>query len=184
MSRQTPPSSQRHALSDPPDAVTEGRSSRQGVEFDARTLFPKSALGVASGSGREITTDARSDFTLPTATTTLASAGRRMTTDEVAAALGYTQNATVLRLVREEGLPAVRFNRRYYYSEADVRAWMAERGLIAAADERVPPVAAECASSVNPEWVAAQVAKFGTDALRRAGELLLALSKTDQGGAA
>lgn len=55
---------------------------------------------------------------------------RRLTTEDVAALFGYAQTSTVLRRVREDGLPAVRFNRRYYFNEADVRAWMAERGLI------------------------------------------------------
>lgn len=104
---------------------------------------------------------------------------RRLTTEDVAALFGYAQTSTVLRRVREDGLPAVRFNRRYYFNEADVRAWMAERGLIEAttaapdADDTAP---------VAPEWIAAQVAKFSADDLRRAGELLLALSRADRQG--
>ncbi|WP_155946667.1 hypothetical protein [Mycobacterium sp. URHD0025] len=34
------------------------------------------------------------------------------------------------------------------------------------------------AVAVDPDWVAAQVAKFDADALRRAGELLLALASS------
>lgn len=120
---------------------------------------------------------------MPTAATTLPSAGRRLTTDDVASILGYAQNATVLRLVRDEGLPAVRFKGRYYFTEADVRAWMAQRGLIAASAAQHEP-RTEPVSSVDPEWVAAQVAKFSSDDLRRAGELLLALSRVEQTGAA
>ncbi|OBJ46171.1 hypothetical protein A5630_11940 [Mycolicibacterium mucogenicum] len=116
---------------------------------------------------------------------------RPLTTEDVAALLGYRQAATVLRLVREEGLPATRFNRRYFFNENDVRAWMAERGLIAhtaPAPRGVTtslPVAPDATSTVDPTWVAAQVAKFSADDLRRAGELLLALSRANlQAGAA
>lgn len=114
------------------------------------------------------------------------SPSRRMGTDEVAAVLGYAQTGTVIRLIREEGLPAIRFNRRYYINEADLRTWMAERGLL---DEAAPatttlPVGPDTTSTVDPAWVAAQVAKFSADDLRRAGELLLALSRAEQSGAA
>ncbi len=115
--------------------------------------------------------------TASTATLSPPSTNRRLGTDEVAAVLGYAQTATVLRLIREENLPAVRFNRRYYINEADLHAWMAERGLIAATAALPAETAASDAVTVDPAWVAAQVAKFDADALRRAGELLLALSR-------
>ena len=112
------------------------------------------------------------------ATSTLSPpSARRLTTEDVAALFGYAQTSTVLRRVREDDLPAIRFNRRYYFNEADVRAWMAERGLI----EATTPDA-DAAAQVDPEWVAAQVAKFSADDLRRAGELLLALSRADRQG--
>ncbi|OBF42836.1 hypothetical protein A5719_10355 [Mycolicibacterium peregrinum] len=109
-----------------------------------------------------------------------------MATDEVAAVLGYSQTGTVIRLIREQGLPAVRFNRRYYVNEADLRAWMAERGLIAATAAPTPEPVATDAVAVDPAWVAAQLATFSPADLRRAGELLLALSRSTipAGGAA
>ncbi|WP_125078447.1 helix-turn-helix domain-containing protein [Mycobacterium sp. P7213] len=130
---------------------------------------------------------------MPAITQSPAVVTRRMTPDDVADVLGYSQTSTVWRLIREEGLPAVRFNRRYYINEADLHAWMAERGLITAAAPRpAPAVAANTAPSgavaVDPAWVADQVAKFDAEALRRAGELLLALANSAtaaaEGGAA
>jgi excisionase family DNA binding protein len=127
----------------------------------------------------------------PTSTTLSPPPNRRLGTDEVATVLGYAQTATVLRLIREKGLPAVRFNRRYYVNEADLRAWMAEHGLVAAtAAQPAAAVSANAAPSaavaVDPAWVAEQVSKFDADALRRAGELLLALARNAdaKGGAA
>ncbi|WP_019969767.1 helix-turn-helix domain-containing protein [Mycobacterium sp. 141] len=135
--------------------------------------------GPAQGFVRNHTehSEFRTMSTASTATLSPPSTNRRLGTDEVAAVLGYAQTATVLRLIREENLPAVRFNRRYYINEADLHAWMAERGLIAATAALPAETAASDAVTVDPAWVAAQVAKFDADALRRAGELLLALSR-------
>ncbi|MCH9730620.1 MAG: helix-turn-helix domain-containing protein, partial [Actinomycetia bacterium] len=94
-----------------------------------------------------------------------------MGTDEVASVLGYAQTTTVLRLIREEGLPAVRFNRRYYVNEADLRAWMAERGLL---DESAAPTAPTAGTSTDADsgWLAATLAKFSPDDLRRVARVL------------
>ncbi|CAN5222310.1 hypothetical protein BH11ACT6_BH11ACT6_05020 [soil metagenome] len=116
---------------------------------------------------------------------------RRLTTDDVVKMLGYKRAATVTRLVKTDGLPAVQYKGRWYFHENDVRAWMTERGLIA--ETATPPadvttslpVGPDATSAVDPAWVAAQVAKFSADDLRRAGELLLALSHANaQAGAA
>lgn len=114
---------------------------------------------------------------MATATLSPPSATRRLTTDDVAGMLGYTRAATVTKLVKTEGLPAVLYKGRYYFNEHEVRAWMAERGLIT--QTAAEPDRAD-AASVDPVWVAAQVAKFSADDLRRAGELLLALSRADR----
>lgn len=107
---------------------------------------------------------------------------RRLTPDDVRAILGYSQTSTVWKLIHDGGLPAVRFNRRYYINESDLHDWMAERGLVAASEASA---SSDDAAPVDPDWVAAQVAKFSADDLRRAGELLLALSRADrQDGAA
>jgi len=108
---------------------------------------------------------------------------RRLTTDDVMPMLGYKRAASVTKLVKTEGLPAAQYKGRYYFNENDVRAWMAARGLT---DESAPvlPVSPDATTTVDPTWVAAQVAKFSADDLRRAGELLMALSHANaQGGA-
>ncbi|GEM_PF-5255626 len=111
-------------------------------------------------------------------TTTLPplAAGQRITAADIAAALGFRKPATVLRMVREDGLPATKFGGRYFFDETAVRAWLAERGLI---PETPAPASPAADRTVDPTWLTAQLAKFSADDLRRAGELLLALSRSD-----
>lgn len=85
----------------------------------------------------------------------------------VAERLGLTI-PTVRRLMKEEGLPAHRFARRVKFVPDEVDAWLRTRNT-----SGIPAPASTC-----PDWVAAQVAKFSADDLRRAGELLLALANT------
>lgn len=105
---------------------------------------------------------------------------RRMTTADLAERLNRTQQ-TIRAWVNEDGLPAHRVKGRLQYDPVEVEAWLRARG----GEPDEPAVEASTAvAPVDPAWVAAQVAKFGADDLRRAGELLLALSRSaDASGA-
>ena len=112
--------------------------------------------------------------------TTIPPAGRALNTADVCAKLGYRQTASVIRLVNEQGLPATRINGRYIFTEADVDAWREKHRLAAESDTaggESPTAPTQPAVDVDPTWVAEQVAKFTPDDLRRAGELLMALSR-------
>lgn len=87
----------------------------------------------------------------------------------------------IRKLSKTKGLPSHRVGRRLLYDADEVAAWVRSRaGDRSDAAESPPAPAASPAADrpVDPAWVAAQVAKFGSDDLRRAGELLLALSRT------
>ncbi|OBB38030.1 helix-turn-helix transcriptional regulator [Mycolicibacterium fortuitum] len=88
----------------------------------------------------------------------------------VAERLGLTI-PTVRRLMKEEGLPAHRLSRRVKFLPDEVDAWLRARNVSGT------PATYNVAGT-DPDWVAAQVAKFSADDLRRAGELLLALANT------
>lgn len=111
--------------------------------------------------------------------TTTPPVGRTLNTDDVAAKLGYRQSASVIRLVKEQGLPCLQLNGRYLFTESEVDAWLAARRPARSADSFTAAT-----GSADPDWVAAQVAKFSPDDLRRAGELLLALSRAADTAAA
>lgn len=118
---------------------------------------------------------------------------RFLTPDEVSAEIfgGAIGAERVLRLSRAKGLPSHRVGRRRMFLADEVAAWARNRdgeGFTTAPPADVTtslPVGPDATSTVDPAWVAAQVAKFSADDLRRAGELLLALSRTErQAGAA
>ena len=91
-----------------------------------------------------------------------------LTTAEVAETI-RVREPVVYHLIKTAGLPARRAGRRWLIDPAELDIWLRSRegGTQSA-------VGAE----VDPDWVAAQVAKFSPDDLRRAGELLLALSRS------
>lgn len=77
-----------------------------------------------------------------------------------------------LRELARQGMPCVHVGRKLYYDLEKCDAWIARN--LSSGDASATPAPA----STDPEWVAAQVAKFSADDLRRAGELLLALANT------
>ncbi len=82
---------------------------------------------------------------------------------------------TVRRLVQGEGLPAHRVARRVKFLPDEVDAWLRARDT-----RETGAIHQVTNTAVDPDWVAAQVAKFSADDLRRAGELLLALSTASE----
>ncbi|WP_109858723.1 helix-turn-helix domain-containing protein [Mycobacteroides chelonae] len=105
---------------------------------------------------------------MSTPTTTLTRTKHYLMADQVKAKFGFTQPASVLRLVKEQGLPAHKINRRYLFDPDEVDAWIGQNLT----------TGARATTGGDPDWVAAQVAKFSPDDLRRAGELLLALANS------
>lgn len=104
---------------------------------------------------------------------------RFLTPEEVSAEVfgGAVAPDRILKLSKAQGLPSHRVGRRRMYLAEEVAAWARNRdgegGIDPAAS---PPGVGPDAPSVDPEWVAAQLSKFSADDLRRAGNLLLALS--------
>lgn len=115
-------------------------------------------------------------------------ATRFMTPDEVSTEIfgGSIAPRRIVEFSRTRGLPSHLVGRRRLYIADEVAAWARSR------DGNTNPTAQPATSllvgpdataAVDPAWVAAQVAKFSADDLRRAGELLLALSRAEhQGG--
>jgi excisionase family DNA binding protein len=93
-------------------------------------------------------------------------------TADIAQRLGVTDD-TVYRLVAEEGLPAHRIARRLKFTADEVDAWVRSRDT---SESGIPTASAAPARSADPNWVAAQVAKFTPDDLRRAAEVLLSIA--------
>lgn len=109
---------------------------------------------------------------------------RFLTPEEVAAEIfgGAIAPDRIIRLSKHHGLPSHRVGRRRMYLAEEVAAWARNRNGEGEPDHAAAPLPAEptdAAAAVDPEWVAAQVAKFSADDLRRAGELLLALSRAN-----
>lgn len=76
-----------------------------------------------------------------------------------------------LRALAQQGMPCVHIGRKLFFDLDEAGAWMRQNLGTGGASTRT-------GDTVDPEWVAAQVAKFSPDDLRRAGELLLALANT------
>lgn len=96
---------------------------------------------------------------------------RFLSRDDVARRLGLKDGDTVVRLHREQGLPAHRVARRLLFDPAEVDAWVRSRS---GSGTTTGP---EIASPLIPEsWVAEQVSKFAPDELRRAAVLLTSLA--------
>ena len=111
---------------------------------------------------------------------------RFLTTDELAAHLGYRQRDSVIRLVHDRGLPARRAGRRYLFDADEVNEWLDGQGIALITATRASAPESEPTNSLDPEWVAEQLAKVTPEDLSRAARVLLALSDApaDQGGAA
>jgi hypothetical protein len=109
---------------------------------------------------------------------------RFLTPDEVSAEIfgGAVAPDRIVRLSKHHGLPSHRVGRRRMYLADEVAAWARSRDGEGDVDtaRRADTIRSDSAASVDPAWVAAQVAKFSADDLRRAGELLLALSRADK----
>lgn len=93
-----------------------------------------------------------------------------LTTPEVAKIL-RVREPVVYSLIHNDGLPARRVGRRWLMDAAELDGWVRSRD---------PHSPAPNTATVDSAWVAAQVAKFSPDDLRRAGELLLALARADR----
>lgn len=110
---------------------------------------------------------------------------RYLTPDEVSAECfaGAVAPTGIVDLCKK-GLPSHRVGRRRLFIAEEVDAWVRSRDGDGATLPSAPT--APGSTPVDPEWVAAVVARFSADDLRRAGELLLALSRADvaSGGAA
>jgi hypothetical protein len=117
-----------------------------------------------------------------------ATIARFLTPEEVSTEVfgGAVAPGQILNLSKNQGLPSHRVGRRRMFVADEVAAWVRSRDGEGSTNSAAGPSAVSDADApaVDPEWVAAQVAKFSADDLRRAGELLLALSRADQGGAA
>lgn len=117
---------------------------------------------------------------------------RFLTPEEVAAEIfgGAIAAERIVKLSKHQGLPSHRVGRRRMYLADEVAAWVRSRdgegdvADIQSAAQLSDAIDAD-ADVVDPGWLAEQVAKFSADDLRRAGELLLALSRAErQDGAA
>lgn len=106
---------------------------------------------------------------------------RFLTPDEVSAEIfgGAVAPDRIVRLSKHHGLPSHRVGRRRMYLADEVAAWARNRDGEGDQTTAPLPVGPAAATPVDPAWVAAQVAKFSANDLRRAGELLLALSRAD-----
>lgn len=87
-----------------------------------------------------------------------------------------------LRALVHEGLPCVHIGRKLYFNPDAVTAWLSENltngeASPAPAEPDTPAPALTDPDGPSDDWVAAQVSKFSPEDMRRAGELLLALSK-------
>jgi excisionase family DNA binding protein len=100
---------------------------------------------------------------------------RFLTATDVAGAI-HAKEPVVYDLIKSGHLRARRVGRRWLIDPDSLTDFMAGR-VSGAPAETVDPAAGS--TRVDPEWVAAQVAKFSADDLRRAGELLLALSRAN-----
>lgn len=124
---------------------------------------------------------------------------RFLTPEEVATEL-FGDAITPRKIVefsKTQGMPSHLVGRRRVFLAEEVAAWVRSReggtwdrfhrNDVAAAQPAAVSAntAPSAAVAVDPAWVAAQVAKFDAEALRRAGELLLALANSArQDGAA
>jgi excisionase family DNA binding protein len=99
---------------------------------------------------------------------------RYLTADEVSTECfgGAVSSSKVLLMRAHDGLPAHRIGRRYMFRADEVDAWVRARS-----ETHTAPTEPD-AGAADSEWVAAQLAKFTPDDFRRAGELLLALSRS------
>lgn len=110
---------------------------------------------------------------------TTALSERYLTASDVAEAI-RAKEPVVYDLIKRGELRARRVGRRWLIDANSLRDFMAGRALADQCEitaEAAPP---DNIAAVDPEWVTAQVAKFSADDLRRAGELLLALSRADR----
>lgn len=80
-----------------------------------------------------------------------------------------------IRALTVQGMPCVRIGSKLYFDLAEVDAWI-DKNLVSVAGAGTPH--RPTAPPPDPDWVTEQVAKFSPHDLRRAGELLLALSTT------
>jgi hypothetical protein len=108
---------------------------------------------------------------------------RFLTPEEVSSEIfgGAVAPDRIVRLSKHHGLPSHRVGRRRMYLAGEVATWARSRdGDGDTSPAAAPlPIGPEATAPADPAWVAAQVAKFSADDLRRAGELLLALSRAD-----
>ncbi|MBS1696623.1 MAG: helix-turn-helix domain-containing protein [Actinobacteria bacterium] len=111
---------------------------------------------------------------------------RFLTPEEVSAEIfgGAVSPDRIVRLSKHHGLPSHRVGRRRMYLADEVAAWTRSRDGDGDVDPATTtlPVSPDASTPVDPAWVAAQVAKFSADDLRRAGQLLLALSQANARG--
>jgi hypothetical protein len=105
---------------------------------------------------------------------------RFLTPEEVSTEIfgGAVAPDRIVRLSKHHGLPSHRVGRRRMYLAGEVAAWARSRD--GEGDVDPAAVSPDATAPVDPDWIAAQVAKFSADDLRRAGELLLALSRADR----
>ncbi|WP_255776069.1 helix-turn-helix domain-containing protein [Mycobacteroides abscessus] len=104
---------------------------------------------------------------------------RYLTPDEVSTECfgGAVAPGRILNLTKSQGLPSHRVGRRQMFIADEVDAWVRSRDADGGALTAAPPPGNP--APVDPAWVAAVVAQFSANDLRRAGELLLALSRAD-----
>lgn len=81
----------------------------------------------------------------------------------------YEVHIELIHKLRKDGLPAVKVGRSYRFDADEADAWLRQQ------DQSSRPEPA-----VEPDWLATQLAKFTPDDLRRAGEVLISLSRTIQ----
>lgn len=112
-----------------------------------------------------------------------------LTVDEVSAELfgGSVSPSKVIKLAKNDGLPMHLVGRRYLFIADEVDTWIRARDL--KGNTAAAPVAPTGVAPGDSDWLAATLAKFSPDDLRRVAQVLRSVAddharELSSGGAA